>query len=82
MIRTTDEGTFVWFQLATKTSLKITWPLELWLAHAKLERTEADYRAALFNEGATSHMTPQDYLDCNIKVPGLKLAAAAGAMEG
>lgn len=60
MIRSTSDGTWVWFELNVQPGHKIEWPLELFLAFSKTAKTEAEMRCKLWDSGEISAMTERE----------------------
>lgn len=82
MIRTTDDGAFVWFRLTSNPLVKIVLTLEHFIAIAKTHQDELKFRTALFTQGVITPMTELDTLECNYsrsnETMSLSIPAAAG----
>lgn len=81
MIRSTPEGSFVWFQLVSDNHRKITWPLELFLAYVKTSSSDAAARCALFDAGEITLMTDQDRWELDATRPFEKTKIAGGQQK-
>jgi len=60
MVRMTQDGPMIWFQLMSDTSRKITWRADEYLAYVKTSENEPELRAELWNRGHIGYLTDED----------------------